>query len=121
MQRIRACEQVEGLEDKPDFAVANFGQLVVVHIADADAVQFIAAGRGGVETADEVHHRGFAGAGRPHDGDIFAALDLKRHIAQRVDGFRAHLVAPRNILETNERHNLIILRRFASGRAFADF
>src|ERR1039458_9967859 len=29
VQRIRARQQVEGLEDKPDFAVADFGELVV--------------------------------------------------------------------------------------------
>ena len=51
--------------------------------------------------------RGFAGAGRPHDGHVFAALDFKRNVAQGVDGFRAHLVTPRNILEANQRHGYV--------------
>jgi hypothetical protein len=54
-----------------------------------------------------VHHRGFAGAGRPHDGDVFAALDFKRDAAKGMDGFRAHLVTPRNLLETDQTHKAI--------------
>ena len=104
VQRVGARQQVEGLEDEADFAVADFGELVVVHLADAGAVQFVAAGRRRVEAADQVHQRGFAGAGRPHDGDVFAALDFQRHVAQGVDGFRAHLVAPRNFLEADQAH-----------------
>src|SRR6266487_2198640 len=48
----------EGLENKADFAVADFGQLIVIHLTDVGAVKFIAPGRGRVETTDEVHHRG---------------------------------------------------------------
>ena len=62
----------------------------------------------------QVHQRGFAGAGRPHDGDVFAALDFQRNVAQRVDGFRAHLVAPRNFLEADEAHESFGLSRCPS-------
>ena len=104
-----ARQQVEGLEDEADFLVADFGQLVVVHLADADAVQFVVAGGGRVQAADQVHQRGFARAGRPHDGDVFAALDFQRHVAQGVDGLRAHLVAPRNLLEPDQRSSSLIV------------
>ena len=87
-QRVGARQQVEGLEDEADFPVADFGQLVVVHLADLDAVQFVVPAGGRVEAADQVHQRGFARAGRPHDGHVFAALDLQRDFAQRVDGLR---------------------------------
>ena len=111
MQRIRARQQIEGLEDEADFAVADFRELVVVHFADADAVQFVMAGGGRVEAADQVHQRGFAGAGRPHDGDVFAALDFQRHVAQGVDGFRAHLVAARNVLKADQAHGHVMVKR----------
>jgi hypothetical protein len=62
------------------------------------------AGGRRVEAADQIHERGFAGAGRSHDGDVFAALDVERHVAQGVDGFPAHLVAPRDLLEMNQAH-----------------
>ena len=52
--------------------------------ADVDAVELVTARTGRVEAADEIHQRGFAGAGRSHDGDVFAALDFEaRHRAAR--------------------------------------
>ena len=103
-QRVGARQQVECLENKTDFAVADFGELVVVHLAHAVAVQLVFAGGRRVEAADEVHQRGFAGAARPHDGDVIAALDVQRNFAQRVDDFPAHLVAPRNFLQSDQAH-----------------
>ena len=92
------------MKDKADFAVADFGQLIVVQFADVGAVEFVDAGGGGVQAAEQVHQGGFARAGRPHDGHIFAALDLQGNVAQGVDGFRAHLVEPGDILEANQTH-----------------
>ena len=86
------------MKHEPDLAVADFRELIVIHLADIGAVQFVDARSRRVEATDDVHHRGFAGAGRPHYGNVFTALDFERDIAQRVDGFRTHLVAPRNIL-----------------------
>src|SRR5208282_2908559 len=85
-----------------------FRQLIVVHLADQNAVEFILSGRGRVEAADQVHQGGFAGAGRAHDGDVFAALDFERHVPQGVNGFRAHLVTPRNFLKADQRHNQLL-------------
>ena len=104
VQRIRTWQQIEGLKHKANFAVADFRQLIVVHLADQNPVEFILPGRGRVEAADQVHQGGFAGAGRAHDGDVFAALDFERHVPQGVDGFRAHLITPRNVLEADQRH-----------------
>jgi hypothetical protein len=81
-QRIGARQQIESLKNKTDFAVADFGQLIVVHLADLAAVEFVSAGGRRVQAAEQVHQGGFAGAGRPHDGDVFAALDFQRDAAQ---------------------------------------
>ena len=105
-QRVGARQQIEGLKNEADFPVADFGELVVVHFADVAAVEFVGAAGWRVEAAEQIHQRGFAGAGRPHDGDVFAALDFQRHFAQRVDGLGAHLVAPRNFLEADQAHDL---------------
>ena len=77
VQRRRARQQVEGLEDEPDLLVPDPGQLVVVHLADLLAVQQVAALARRVEAADQVHQRGLARPRRPHDGHVLAALDAQ--------------------------------------------
>jgi hypothetical protein len=57
-----AGEQVEGLKDEADLLVADAGELVVVECGDVVPVEPVAALRGRVEAADEVHQRGLAGA-----------------------------------------------------------
>src|SRR5690348_14979872 len=71
-QRIRARQQVERLKYKTYLPIPDVRELIVVHLAHLNAVQFVKTRRGRVETADEVHERGFSGAGRAHDGDVFA-------------------------------------------------
>ena len=86
-QRIRPRQQIEGLENEADFPVPDLRQLVVIHLADVRAVQFIQARRGRVQAAQQVHQRGLARTRRPHDRHVFAPLDLQRNIPQCVDGF----------------------------------
>ena len=62
VQRRRARQQVERLEDEADFLVADARQLVVVHLADLLAVQEVGPLRRRVEAPDQVHQRGLAGA-----------------------------------------------------------
>ena len=92
VQRRRARQQVERLEHEPNLFVPDARQLVVVHLADLLAVQQVAALARRVQTADQVHQRRLARPGRPHDGDIFAALDLNRHTAEGMHLLGAHLV-----------------------------
>ena len=51
---------------------------------DADSVQFVTPGCRLVEATENVHEGGFAGSGRPHDGNEIAALDLERDALQHV-------------------------------------
>ncbi len=69
------------------------------------AVQFVRAPGRRVQAAHQVHQGGFAGARGPHDRHIFAALDAERNLAEGMDRFRAHLIAPRNVLQTNQAHD----------------
>src|SRR4029077_14597376 len=80
-------------EDETDFLVTDARQLVVVQFADQLAVEPIVAFAGRVQATDQIHQRGFAGAGRSHDGDVFVALDTNIHAAQGVNLLlRAHVV-----------------------------
>ena len=92
VQRGGAGEQVEGLEDEADFLVADAGELVVVERGDVVAVEPVVALGGRVEAADEVHQRGFAGAGGAHDGDVLVVADAEVDAAEGVDLLVAHLV-----------------------------
>jgi len=50
-----AGEQVEGLEDKSNFFVADASKLVVVEFADQLSIEPILSAAGRVEAADQVH------------------------------------------------------------------
>ena len=82
----RARHEVEALEDEPDLAVAQVGEVVLGDVAHVDAVEQVAPGGRRVEAADDVHQRALAAARAAHDGHVLAARD-----AQRDAGQRAHL------------------------------
>ncbi len=67
-------------------------QLRLAHRGDVLAPEQVGALARRVEAADQVHQRRFARPRRPHDGDVFAALNLKGRAAQGVDFFGAHHV-----------------------------
>ena len=90
------------MKNEPDFAIANRGQLVVVHFRDILAVELVAAGARGIEAAEHVHERRFAAAARAHDGEVFVAMNLQRDTAQRVDDFLAHHVFLGDVLDVDD-------------------
>src|SRR5205823_5679611 len=69
LDRARAGEQVEVLEDEAEEVIARFGELAFVHARDFATGEEIAAAGRAIEAADHVHQRRFAGARRAHDGD----------------------------------------------------
>ena len=85
-------QQVEGLEDEADLLVTDASQLVVVELGDVVSVEPVLALRGRVEAADEVHQRGFSGAGGPHDGDVFVVADAEIDAAEGVNLLITHLI-----------------------------
>ena len=102
VQRVGARQEIECLENETDLAVADVGELVVDHGGDVLAVELVAAGRRRIETAEHVHERRLARAGRAHDGEVFVAMDLQRDAAQGVDGLGAHLVELGHVLDLND-------------------
>ena len=72
-----AGEKVEGLKDKANFLIADAGKFVIVQLGNIVAVEPVFAFGGGVQTADEIHQRGFAGTGRTHDCYIFVVADAE--------------------------------------------
>src|SRR5215217_2242782 len=57
VQRSRAREQIERLENETDFLIANTSKLVVVHLRDVLAVEPVFTLARSIETADQVHQR----------------------------------------------------------------
>src|SRR5437762_14216343 len=84
-QRARTGQEVERLEDEPDLAVADPRELGPRETGDVLAVQDVAAGRRGVETAEDIHEGGLPRTGGAHHRHELAALDLDRQAAERVD------------------------------------
>ena len=103
LQRAGPRQQVELLEHEADLLVANLRQLVAVQLADADPIQPVLPGRRLVEAPENVHQRRFAGAGRPHDRDEIAALDLERDALQHVHRHLAQAVVLHQILDFESR------------------
>ena len=102
VQRRRAGQQVERLEDEPDLPVPDAGQLVVGEPRDLLAVEPVFAAGGRVEAAEQVHHGGLARARGPHDGHILVPADVERHAPEREDPLLAHLVLARQVADADD-------------------
>src|SRR6266567_7344542 len=71
---VQVADQVEALEDKADFTVADARPLTHVEILDLFAVQPIFAVRGRVQQTQERKQRRLAATRGPSDGHKFAGL-----------------------------------------------
>src|SRR5690606_15515367 len=69
-------------EHEADALVAYRGQLVLVQLRNVLAPQQIVAGAWHIKAAQQVHERGFARTGRPHDRDEFSGLNGHGNVAQ---------------------------------------
>ena len=111
LQRGHARQQVEALEHEADLLAAQDRQLFGVQRGHVDAVAQVAAVGGRVQAADQVHQRGLARAGRPHDGDEVAAIHAHVHAFQRDDfrlGARGIDLAQR--VRLDDRHAVARIR-----------
>jgi hypothetical protein len=72
-----AGDEVEGLKDKPELAVAQVGELVLVELVGVGAVDQVAPAGGDVEAAEDVHKGALATARAAHDRHEVAALDAQ--------------------------------------------
>src|SRR3989449_6014571 len=76
--------QIECLKDEADLAIADLRQTLARQRADVLAIELIAAGRGRVETTQDVHQRAFARTRRSGDRDVLAGDDPGIDAAQRL-------------------------------------
>src|SRR5690349_8381022 len=78
-------DEMELLEDEADFFGAHAVEFGGGDIGDVLAVEPDFAGRGAVETADEIDQGGFSGTAGAHDGNPFAGRDGERKGVERAN------------------------------------
>ena len=101
-------DQVVLLEDKAQHLVADLRLLVIVHGGHVGTAQMVSAGGRHIQTADDVHGRGFAGTGLAHDGHKLPGVDGDIHPVQGVNLLGAHLVDLVDIFQLNEMLHLTL-------------
>ena len=62
----RARQQIEILEDEPDFAIANIGKPIAIERRNICIIQDVTARAWAVETPQNIHERGFSRTARAH-------------------------------------------------------
>ncbi len=77
-------DEVVGLEDEAEVAIAGGGEVVVVEGGDVLAAEEVVARGGLIEAAEDVEEGGFAAAGGAHDADVFAGVDVEGDAAEDV-------------------------------------
>ena len=76
--------------------------MVFVGLGDVLTRQQVFSARRHIQAAEEIHQRRLAGAGRAHDGEIVALLDLQVDVFQNADGLLALWIILADILHFNE-------------------
>ena len=103
-------EKIEALENEADLAAAELGALGVSHGGEVVAIDIDFAARGLREAADDVKERGFAAAGRAHDGDGFAGEHVEIDAAKGGDFHFAGVIKLPEILGFEYRLQSLQLR-----------
>ena len=109
-------EQVVVLEDKTNFAVAQYGTFIFGHLARVVAVKPVGAVGGDVKTSENVQHGGFATAGSAHDGDELTLLNIETDATQRMDGFAADREVAFDVFKTDYRSHLVVHEKVIADR-----
>jgi hypothetical protein len=78
-------QQIVRLENKSQFVVAQFCQLVLRKSRYVHPIELIHPGGGFVEASQDVEHRGFSGTTRPHDRHEITFADLQVNAFQGMD------------------------------------
>ena len=95
-------QQVEALEDETQFCRPHQGPLVGREAAHLLAVEPELAGTRPVEAAQDVHERGLAGTGGPHQGHHFAAGNGKGNAFEHGHVHFAEVVGLGDVFEPNK-------------------
>src|SRR5580704_15843148 len=97
------------LEDEADLFGAEAGEAAFIEAGDVGTVDDGAAGCGRIEAAKNVDQRGLAGAGRTHDGDPFAGLDVEGNAIERAD---VAVVFAEGVDVDQRRHELLSSKNY---------
>ena len=122
LDRARTRQEIEVLEDEPDFSVADRGALIRRKAGDVDAAQPIRTAGRPVETAEDVHQGRLARARGPHDRDELTRADLEGHAAERMHFRLTHRVDLRELPDGDQRldHQCRIPAKLGGGSARSD-
>ena len=108
-QQGQLGQQIILLEDEAQLLVPDGRQLTAVHLADVAAVQQIPAVGGHIQTADDVHAGGFAGAGLAHDGHELAFFDFHGDVVCSLYRGVTHLVILAHLIKLDQSAHAFLL------------
>lgn len=119
---IEAREEIELLEDEPDFAIADIGEcLIVAEIRYIVSLEEESASGEGMEESDNIEERGFARPTLAHERDEFSFADDKIDIPEHGDLCAVReVVGLLEILQFNNRRSRPRLRFCEMGEDFFD-
>ena len=103
VQCRRPGQKVVRLEDEADRPAAHEREPVVAQLIDRLAVEDVQAGRRSVQAAQDVHHRGLAGARRPDDRQELAVGNVEIDVLKSGDLDLAEIVDAADFLEPDDR------------------
>ena len=92
IERRNARKQIEVLKDEADLLVARECQRIIAEPCDFLAVELVRALRRTVETAENVHQRGFSRARGPHERGKFPASDIQIDAVERRERLPANAI-----------------------------
>src|SRR6188508_2986564 len=91
-----------GLEDEPDLLLPDLGQACLGKSLDFFTAEAIDTRGGRVEAADHVEKGRLSRAGRTHQRDEIALVDVKRDMVERPHLGLRHPIDPRDVLELDQ-------------------
>ena len=104
LHRRAAAKQVVPLEHKAQMRAAQVREGIGIQSGGVLPVDAADARAGRIQTAQQVHKRGFAGTGGPHNGHKLAALNGKAHPVQHLYTILLCPVPFGHALHCNKRH-----------------
>src|ERR1700733_16202096 len=90
------------LENEANFLGSVSRKPRFLKTCDCHSIHHGAAGRGGVQPAQNIYQRSFPRSRRPHHGDPFASFDIERNAVERAH-LAVHLCKPLDL--DQPRHN----------------
>ena len=117
--RRQARQQLVALKDKAEMLAAQARQFIRLHGARFAAQHLVAAARRLVQAADDVHQRGFAGAGWADDGHHLARANRQVHVLEHGHRAVARRKFARDAAQAHQRRaRPAAIRFFRAFRAF---